>query len=444
MKKIILLSTLAIISTGILVPVAAKTYTECGCDRFLTGGLFKTKFDTEKKNHEDIFKLFLCSADKKLIKQVSHDKTQLGFNVPKFDFEIFNFEKSSESGYIEKWRNSVCVDEEKNMDSESLFSRIKNIGDKDIVSDAEQCYDKCQTGGLFCELVRLDEQTLLFFTNWTNPSNSNKFPKLTGGGVVGGRISDVGAFGERVLQVGKTITKIGAIVPIDATNPAERVSVTIDTDIAGFCEAKVDGVDVSYNLIASLEGFGQATSKVEQKQRHRISNRGSCNEKNVRGSWPICLPQNAKNINYDLRKHSIARGKVWVVLGEPTKYCATLHAQYSDAGRTTLGNCRGNGWVDAELRVFGEVYKDHTLIPQEENEFIILPHGQGTQVTFQYPLKLIRGVKNINWVYQVKVVEKSMKHTVEYELSNAAPNFGNFTSNITNEGTLSVGIISRP
>ena len=440
MKNIHILCIIAMILMGMASSAMAKTFVECGCDRFLAGGLFKTKKSITEQSHKNIFNQFLCSADEGLIQQVSKDKASLGFSVPGYVHD-FDFQKSDDSSYLKEWRSNFCSDVERVRTSQSLFDSIRLIADDRIIEGANKCYRICQSGGLFCDLVRLDEKHLLFSANWTPPTNDVKFPKLTGGGIQGGRMSDVGTFGRRAIETGMDITISGVTANIEATNPAAPVSVQIDTNTAGSCSTDIAGLDISYEITVSLQGVGEVPNGVTQTQRHRIGNSGSCTEKNVNAAWPVCLPIGAKITYHTLGIHSIARGRAWAELGNPTPNCAMLRATYSDGGRRTFGDCRGNGWVDAELTVVGEVLKQQAIDPYTQTKSIEIPYGEGTQIVFQYPTHQIDRSRNIQWVYEVAVKEELFDRTIDVSLSNAGPNFDKFTTSVTPEGTLSLGIL---
>ena len=93
MKNIHILCIIAMMLMGMASSAMAKTFVECGCDRFLAGGLFKTKKSITEQSHKNIFKQFLCSADEGLIQQVSKDKASLGFSVPGYVHD-FDFQKT--------------------------------------------------------------------------------------------------------------------------------------------------------------------------------------------------------------------------------------------------------------------------------------------------------------------------------------------------------------
>ena len=419
-------------------PAYAKTFTECGCDRFLANGLFQTKSDVATETVQTAFKGFLCTASQEEINRVSSDRTNLGFEVP--DYIDFDFGKSGDENYVRQWRSSSCSAEDSTQDSESVFQSIRVIADRRIIDGANRCYETCQGGGLFCDMARLDADTLLFTTNWTPQTTQTAFPKITGGGIKGGRISDIGAFGESPIRNEMEITVTGVSATIDADEPASPVTIRIDTDQAGSCSAATEGLTVKYRIDTVIEGTGSVPRSVSQSQRHAIGNSGSCTEHNVNGSWPICLPIGARITDHNIQIHSIARGRAWAELGNPTANCAMLRLNYSDGGRRTFGDCRGNGWADATLSVTGTVNEDAAIERHTETKSIELPYGEGSQVTFQYPTDKLAGISSVNWIYRVTVREERLDDTITHELSNAAGTFDRFVSTITPQGTLSLGI----
>lgn len=94
---------------------------------------------------------------------------------------------------------------------------------------------------------------------------------------------------------------------------------------------------------------------ISQVFNRRIGNDGSCTETNVRQTYELCLVEGSRITSFDERENSARNGSGSVTLIEEKPNCVSLYLQYSDSGRSILGDCRGNGWVDYTVTLNGTV-----------------------------------------------------------------------------------------
>jgi hypothetical protein len=96
-----------------------------------------------------------------------------------------------------------------------------------------------------------------------------------------------------------------------------------------------------------------APATVSQKFNERIGNDGSCTERNVTKSVDLCLAEGVRVTDWTGTYRSVRNGSASVTRHPDRTNCVRLDMRYSDSGRSLLGDCRGNGWVDYSLTVNG-------------------------------------------------------------------------------------------
>jgi hypothetical protein len=92
---------------------------------------------------------------------------------------------------------------------------------------------------------------------------------------------------------------------------------------------------------------------VSQAFNRRIGNNGSCTESNVVQRYDLCLREGATVTDWSGGYHSVRNGSAAVARKDGSPNCVVLELRYSDSGRSVLGDCRGNGWVDYNVTVNG-------------------------------------------------------------------------------------------
>lgn len=96
-----------------------------------------------------------------------------------------------------------------------------------------------------------------------------------------------------------------------------------------------------------------APTIVSQQFNERIGNNGSCTERNVTRSVLLCLAEGVRVTDWTGAYRSVRNGSASVVRDPDRQNCVRLDMRYSDSGRSVLGDCRGNGWVDYNLTLNG-------------------------------------------------------------------------------------------
>jgi hypothetical protein len=96
-----------------------------------------------------------------------------------------------------------------------------------------------------------------------------------------------------------------------------------------------------------------APTTVSQQFNERIGNNGSCTERNVTKSVELCLAEGVRLTDWTGVYRSVRNGSASVSRSPDRKNCVRLDMRYSDSGRSILGDCRGNGWVDYNLTLNG-------------------------------------------------------------------------------------------
>lgn len=96
-----------------------------------------------------------------------------------------------------------------------------------------------------------------------------------------------------------------------------------------------------------------APEHASQAFNRRIGNDGSCTERNVRGDYDLCLAEGFAVANWTGAYRSARNGSATVERHGTRPNCVVLRLHYSDSGRSPLGDCKGNGWVDYDVTVNG-------------------------------------------------------------------------------------------
>ena len=422
--------------------VAAQTFSECGCDKFLGDALILRKQSVSLDARDEAYFRFFCSVDESTAIETANRHLDLGAFIP--DVLKLNLGAGDKRRALREWRSEECSLENRKVSDQELVTLFQEIGNESVLDAANQCYAACQgEGGLYCRLVSVDSSNAVFHAHWTPKSDPPVYPRVTGANIIGGDLVSASIGTLQPIRENMEVTVAGISAALVRDNVAKPLTVRLQTDTAGACDPTLNPVDAAYTLRFSVTGRGKKEKEIRQDSglMHH-ANDGSCTERNKRRSVPICLGSGAIATGFSgPHYHSVNNGGASIELGQPKPDCATMKMVYSDSGRGPLGDCKGNGWVRASFTVIGKRAEPWVAPEYTTTEDVAVQAGQGSQVIVAYPQTSLTGVFDMAWDYTIDIEGLSAGQTLQTTtIGTQSPENGRFKSSIGPNGQVVVEI----
>jgi V8-like Glu-specific endopeptidase len=195
-----------------------------------------------------------------------------------------------------------------------------------------------------------------------------------------------------------------------------------------------------YRIVITIRVHGVKDVEVSSTFRHAIGNDNSCTEEEVRREFVETIDGFTTITSYEGPQYHTQNnnGQAWVEMHKPNMQSVTAVYFYSDRGRDFVGNCRGNGWVDASFTIYG--LKAEEFVDILENSEVV-GAGIPASISLNYPIEKLAGVRDLSWTYEIRIDSiKGGLTTSSLTLNNNSPASGKFSSQISETGQLTLNI----
>lgn len=339
----------------------------------------------------------------------------------------------------------------------ALSCRFQDMGQSDLallrVSYIKATSDPnpvVSSASLVNGIVPPPANDILGVTPGANDTGRLSLPPITNPAqvTIGNRVVDLQASYRSLPLVGQALTPGTRLFVVHRQEPGLPTSVVVNASNGLTCSEKIDS---SYHVQLRATITPTGADIVPASHIARIEKGVDCDghfpssDGGVHEPFDVCLPDDnaiASTVNVSVSSSSgDSQVRRWELHRNNRKNCAT--AFYSVHGKgygTSFGNvrdCRGTGWLVADIAVSGTVPANRRSLPSVTQERGKTVNFQNSIFNYQEMAPVPTGFNIQSWRYSVTVTETGPRGATNIELSEAFPKRSGFTSMMHN-GQLSV------
>ncbi len=334
---------------------------------------------------------------------------------------------------FQKAREQYCSAEANFANLDTLTSNLTSRFDQYSLRAVQSCLNSCQAGGLYCNISAENDLIATVVARW-NPVGGVNETSITGANAAGATYLKP-LVGDDPLTSGATIGSQGVSFNFQRSN-ASDMQFNLQTT-GGTCTVTSKQPELTVQIAGSIWATGQerrfdtGSFQVSQPKDSGTCSR-SIRDRPVRRCPTLdgqaMIIQDVWQSNYSGNDATVTQRAT------DNNQCVTAYITSVDAGRGTLGDCRGRTWLNS-LDINYRGYSDFSNISTPKIEFngeAFLDENLDASFSATYPTTSIEHFSNLTWNFEIEVSEKIDGRTVRsFELNGATPSSRDYTATIS-------------
>lgn len=340
---------------------------------------------------------------------------------------------------IEKAREQYCSAESRNENIDKLTTNLKTRFDQYSLRAVQSCLNSCQSGGLFCNITSENDEVTTVSAKW-HPVGGVNDTKITGASVTGGNyIKPI--IGDNPLVGGASIGSQGVNFIFEKKTDKDLVF-NLQTS-GGTCSITSKQPELTVAVQGKIWAVG--TERRVKTGSFNISypkDEGTCSRRTVDLPIKRCPALDGQKMIIEDVWQANYKGNDAKVRQIPTNNnsCVTAYITSIDAGRGTVGDCRGRTWLDS-LDIFYRGYSNFSAVETPKVDFsgeAFLDANLDASFSATYPKTTIEKFSGLTWRYELNISEKVNGRTLRSFTMNSSNNkFRDYEANIS-DGQISI------